>query len=90
MRYNSNQEIELEREFCRNKYICYARITELAENLKLSNRHVKVWFQNRRMEHRQKMRKTEPIVCQLHRNFRITHQDRERKLEEQLQKMSVS
>ncbi|KAM9849765.1 homeobox protein CHOX-CAD-like [Aulostomus maculatus] len=55
--YTDHQRQELENEFQYNRYITMRRKTELSGALSLSERQVKIWFQNRRAKERKINRK---------------------------------
>lgn len=59
--YTDHQRVELEKEFYYSRYITIRRKAELATNLGLSERQVKIWFQNRRAKERKQVKKREEL-----------------------------
>ncbi|KAI5739908.1 homeobox protein CHOX-CAD2-like [Diaphorina citri] len=60
--YSDQQRLELEKEFHYSRYITIRRKAELANSLGLSERQVKIWFQNRRAKERKQLKKREEVV----------------------------
>ena len=72
--------MELEKEYNTSRYITIRRKTELSHSLELSERQVKIWFQNRRAKDRKLTKKRDEVISTaagMHHHHQHHHQQQQ-------------
>ncbi|GFS82966.1 homeobox protein CDX-1 [Nephila pilipes] len=74
--YTDHQRLELEKEFHYSRYITIRRKIELASLLSLSERQIKIWFQNRRAKERRQAKKRAELALK-NKNAQVMFQNQQ-------------